>query len=132
MSNRKIRPVRASRLITIQQTIPRAIDRPDADLSRLPLRELPAPQSDPMLNAHNDYLWLYRLGECSVIVTREFGRWHLSIAHPSRYPTWDELAAARYQILPDSVWMIMTLPPRSEYVNCHRFCFQITETEPPK
>jgi len=65
-----------------------------------------------------------------VIVTREFGNWHLSIAHPLRYPTWDEIAEARYRILPDGVTMALLLPPRAEYVNVNPNCFQLFQVDP--
>ncbi len=80
-----------------------------------------------LINGSNSYLRTYRLGECTVIVTREFDRWHLSIAHESRYPSWDEIAEARYRIIPDDVTMGLLLPPKAEYVNIHRNCFQIVE-----
>lgn len=54
-------------------------------------------------------------------------QWHLSIAHPSRYPTWDEIAQARYDLVPDDVTMVMLLPPRREYVNVHKNCFHLHE-----
>ena len=69
----------------------------------------------------------YRWGDCTVIVTREYGEWHLSIAHPDRFPTWDECAVARYRLIPDGVTMAMILPPRRAYVNIHRNCFQMVE-----
>jgi hypothetical protein len=84
-----------------------------------------------LINPLNSYLREYRLGECSVIVTKELGRWHLSIAHPERYPTWDEIAEARYRILPESITVAMLLPPRSEYVNLHNHCFQMHEIDKP-
>lgn len=84
-----------------------------------------------MLNASNSYLRIYSLGECSVIVTKEFGTWHLSVAHPRRYPTWDEIAEARYRVVPDAVTMALVLPPRAEYVNLHENCFQLTEVAGP-
>jgi hypothetical protein len=68
--------------------------------------------------------------ECNaqVLVSRsaEFG-WHLSISHPWRYPTWDEIAAARYALVPDAVTMAMVLPPSDEYVNLHPNCFHLHE-----
>lgn len=75
----------------------------------------------------------FRLAECSVIVAHEpLGRdgsyrWHLSISHASRYPTWDEIAEARYQLLDDDLYMVMVLPPSSEYVNAHPNCFHLHE-----
>jgi hypothetical protein len=56
-----------------------------------------------------------------------FLRWHLSISHPSRYPTWDEIRDARYALLPDDVTMAMLLPPQREYVNLHKNCFHLHE-----
>jgi hypothetical protein len=75
----------------------------------------------------------YTLARCNVIVAREpLGprgelRWHLSISHPDRYPTWDEIAEARYQLLPDEAFMVMILPPSAEYVNACETCFHLHE-----
>lgn len=80
-----------------------------------------------MIDADNSYLRTYSLGGCSVLVTKEFGEWHMNIAHPSRYPTWDEVATARYNAIPDGVTMAMLLPPKDEYVNIHSFCLQAVE-----
>jgi hypothetical protein len=101
---------------------------------KLPWREVPVDLLDSrarrmMVNEANAYLRAYRLGECSVIVTRELGKWHLSIAHPRRYPTWDEVAQARYNALPAKLWVAMILPPPAHYVNVHEFCFQLIETD---
>jgi hypothetical protein len=54
--------------------------------------------------------------------------WHMSISHPDRYPTWDEIANARYKLLPADSEFAMMLPPPSEYVNLHNFCFHLHET----
>ncbi len=59
----------------------------------------------------------YRMGECSIIVSRSDAGWHISIAHPSRYPSWDEIAHARYKLVPNDVCLAMLLPPQEEYVN---------------
>jgi len=56
-------------------------------------------------------------------------RWHLSIAHHHRYPTWDEIRDIRYVLVPDDVTVAMFLPPRGEYVNEHEFCFHLYEVE---
>jgi hypothetical protein len=64
-----------------------------------------------------------RLDECTILVAREpLGpngelRWHLSISHPSRYPSWDEIKVARYTLTPPEITMSMLLPPLDEYVN---------------
>jgi hypothetical protein len=66
----------------------------------------------------------YRMGLCSILISHSKYGWHFSIAHPKRYPTWDEVAKVRYELIPDNVNMAMILPPRSEYVNIHNYCFQ--------
>lgn len=55
------------------------------------------------------------------------GRWHLSVAHPERLPTWAEVSDARYRLVPDSATMVMILPPMAEYVNVHQYCFHLHE-----
>ena len=79
----------------------------------------------------------YVLNSCSVFVAIEpvtergivRQRWHLSIAHRSRYPTWDEIKTARYELVPGNVTMAMILPPKSEYVNLHNNCFHLHEID---
>jgi hypothetical protein len=56
-------------------------------------------------------------------------RWHLSISHARRNPTWEEIREARYALVPDEVTVAMFLPPRAEYVNAHPFCFHLYEVE---
>lgn len=68
----------------------------------------------------------FMFGECSVIVGLEAG-WHLSIAHPKRNPTYDEIKEARYKFLPDDVHMAMIFPPRREFINVHSHCFHLWE-----
>lgn len=61
--------------------------------------------------------------------------WHISISHrtntnppkPGRYPTWDEIRAAREAFTPDEVTMALLLPPRAEYVNTHPTTFHLWE-----
>ncbi|MBC7340918.1 MAG: hypothetical protein H5U02_00430 [Clostridia bacterium] len=70
----------------------------------------------------------YLFGECTVIVGRSEGAgWHLSISHPTRYPTWSEIRDARYRFIPDEVTMAMFLPPKREYVNVDKNCFHLFE-----
>jgi hypothetical protein len=64
---------------------------------------------------------------CRIIVNKEGGLWHLSISHPERNPTWEEIRDSRYELLPDGAHMAMILPPKSQYVNIHRFCFHLFE-----
>lgn len=73
---------------------------------------------------------LYELSECSILVSPplddSYG-WHMSIAHHKRYPTWDEIAKARYELLPQDRTYVMVLPKPDDYINVHNFCFQVWE-----
>lgn len=67
-------------------------------------------------------------GDLRVFVAKEPPNgWHLSISHPRRYPTWDEIADARYSLAPPNITMAMLLPPPSEYVNAHKTTFHLHE-----
>lgn len=65
----------------------------------------------------------YMIGNCQVFVTLEPAGhgglllWHLSISHPRRHPTWDEIKWARYRLLPHGLNFAIFLPPPDEYVN---------------
>ena len=68
----------------------------------------------------------YRMGGCIIFLGTIPGQGlHMSIAHPTRYPTWDEVADARYALIPDDVTMAMVLPPSSQYVNLYPNCFHL-------
>lgn len=77
----------------------------------------------------------YEMGSCRIIVgheATEYGkRWHLSISHPTRYPKWDEIKAARMRYVPHNVTMAMFLPGEQAYVNIHPNCFHLFETREP-
>jgi len=65
---------------------------------------------------------VWAVGECRVIQT---DRRHFSISHADRYPTWDEIACARYALLPSLRDCVMVLPPHDEYANLHPNCFHV-------
>lgn len=72
----------------------------------------------------------YTMGQCFIIVSpplnSEWG-WHLSISHPARYPSWDEVAKARYELLPLDLDFEMPLPSPDKYISVHPNCFQVHE-----
>jgi hypothetical protein len=84
-------------------------------------------------DAGADHVAIWHQRKLTVIVAREpLGpngalRWHLSISHPERYPSYDEIAAARYGLIPDRAYMVMILPPRSAYVNLHQHTMHLHE-----
>jgi hypothetical protein len=81
-------------------------------------------------------------GELRVIVADEpqAGGWHMSISHmrrakggdwvADRYPSWDEIADARYGLLPEDMDMVMHLPPPDQYVALHDTTFHLHEHPP--
>lgn len=58
---------------------------------------------------------------------RPFTGYQLSISHPMRLPTWQEVKDARYAMLPNNIVVAMILPPINEYVNIHENCLQMFE-----
>lgn len=76
----------------------------------------------------------YRWGDTAVCVAKESGYWHISISCPYRYPTWDEIFTAWYDLVPDAADIngAIILPRKSEYINLHPNCFhvhQLRDTE---
>jgi hypothetical protein len=74
---------------------------------------------------------LFTWGYCRVLIEHhgEPHGWHLSISCAHRYPTWEEIKAARYDLLPRDITMAMLLPPPDEYVNVHPNCFHLHQIE---
>ena len=116
--------------MAILRGLPTHMNRPDADDERrhLPISEIPV-GPDNLGFPPGEMVKAYRLGECTVIITREFGQWHLSINHAGREPTWAEISQARYRLLPDDITMVMLLPPRREYVNINKNVFQLVQLQ---
>jgi hypothetical protein len=71
----------------------------------------------------------FQLGKCIIFVSQqiETGLYHMSISHPDRYSTWDEVAKARYDLLPPELDMVMHLPSPEQCINIHENCFQLRE-----
>lgn len=74
----------------------------------------------------------YRWGDLLLCVgdAEREGHHHISISHPYRYPTWDEIYTARYDFCPHDIDMAIILPKKSEYVNIHPNCFHVHELKP--
>jgi hypothetical protein len=61
----------------------------------------------------------------------------VSISCKTRYPTWEEIKAAWYELVPGAEERTgaILLPPKAEYVNLHSNCFhvyELSEKEAPK
>ena len=73
----------------------------------------------------------YSWGDCRVMAGVDpDGAYHLSISCPSRYPTWEEIKQARYDLCPADIHMAMILPPKTDYVNIHDNCFHLHQIFP--
>lgn len=70
----------------------------------------------------------FMMNGCRIIVCREPAGWHLSISRTNRDPSWDEIATARYRLLPLVPNMVMPLPALADYVNLHPHTFHLIET----
>ena len=77
-------------------------------------------------------------GHLSAIRSREPHGLHLSVSHTNasarrdraeRYPTWDELAHARYELTPVDVDMVMILPAEADYVAHHPTTFHLHQID---
>lgn len=70
----------------------------------------------------------YRWGDTKVCVNHEDKLWHMSISCPHRYPSWDEIYTAWYDLVPGAGLDFngaIFLPRRAEYVNTHPNCFHV-------
>jgi hypothetical protein len=92
---------------------------------RRELREIPLPDEIVQICEPGTKAYLY--GGCRVLISRQQVGWHLSISRTNKLPSWEEVRDIRYALIPDEAVMAMILPPKSEYVNVHEFCFQLYE-----
>lgn len=53
-------------------------------------------------------------------------RWHISLRHKDRVPTWDELARAGHELRP-GVCFVIGVPPRSWWMNVHEDVLHLWE-----
>lgn len=76
-------------------------------------------------------------GHCTILVGREPVpnngglRWHLSIAHPFRLPTWSEIKQARAELLPVDLHFCQPMPPAKYWINAHEYCLHLWEIKDP-
>ncbi|OHD15916.1 MAG: hypothetical protein A2Y38_04590 [Spirochaetes bacterium GWB1_59_5] len=63
---------------------------------------------------------------CTVDVMPNGAPWgHVSVAHPRRYPTWDEIADIKDVFLGPDTTAVHVVPKASEHVNLHPNCFHL-------
>lgn len=54
-------------------------------------------------------------------------RWHISVQHRDRVPSWDELVQAAHDLRPGVVF-VLGVPPRSWWLNAHPRVLHLWET----
>jgi hypothetical protein len=70
----------------------------------------------------------FRYGEVRAILTRQWGRLHLSVSHLKRLPTWDEVAEIWYNhVAKNGEVGALLLPKPENYVNINKFVLQVQE-----
>ena len=93
-----------------------------------------APLTPERIGLDMSRVTVHRYRSCTVFIGREpvdgVPRWHLSMTHPTRYPSWDEINTARMRWIPQDVTMALLLPGEPEYVNVHPRCFHLWELRP--
>lgn len=70
----------------------------------------------------------YKWGDTHVCVSKDDGMWHMSISCPKRYPTWNEIYLAWYELVPgagEDFNGAIVLPRKKEYVDLHPNCFHV-------
>src|SRR4051812_32598087 len=110
------------------------MERKPLDKSTSPWVEITSPIIGDVLT--RAYRRKVKDGDLNVIVGKELQGWHLSISHYSRkdakrYPSWDEVAEARYSLLPDNMVFAMLLPAIQHYVSIHDTTFHLYQIELP-
>jgi hypothetical protein len=99
-------------------------------MKRTSVQDLPYPVevavNSMIANMAEESLRAFTFGDCRVLVgfDQSIG-FHLSISCKDRYPTWDEVAHARYHLIPNEATMAFVLPPMEEYVNIHDYTFHL-------
>ncbi len=63
----------------------------------------------------------WKMDDCIIGLSTEAGRLHLSIRNPRRYPTFDEVKAARDKFLPKDLFFAQVL------IGTTRNCFDLWE-----
>jgi hypothetical protein len=72
----------------------------------------------------------YRSGpmRLTVCFSIDDGSLHMSISHPERYPTWDEIVIVwQWKAGPD-IEGVIVVPRANQYVNLHRNCFHVWQS----
>lgn len=62
---------------------------------------------------------------CQVIASDGAGWEHVSVSLPDRTPTWEEMCIVKSMFWEDCDAVVQFHPPKSEYVNNHKYCLHM-------
>lgn len=69
--------------------------------------------------------WMWQINALRVVASWGGGWDHVSVSHPSRIPTWEEMCWIKGLFFDDEEAAMQLHPPKSEYVNNHSRCLHI-------
>lgn len=100
------------------------------------LLEIPMPEATTRLLPPDATTRAFRFGPCTVLAGRELGRWHMSIAHPRRLPSYDDIKDARAALerigaLDPDAAMAMPFPPRKWWLSVHQYALHLWQIDDP-
>lgn len=73
---------------------------------------------------------VFQKNNLTAAVSIENNLYHISLSHPTRLPKYEELKNARYELLPDNIFMAQIFPPSKEFVNKHKYCLHLWQFHP--
>lgn len=71
------------------------------------------------------FLFSYRGAPLKVMCSDGLGWEHVSVSHPKRCPTWDEMCFIKGLFWDDEEVVMQLHPAKHEYVNIHPFCLHL-------
>lgn len=86
-------------------------------------RDLTHIASENITTGHDGGIWQF--GQLRVVASWGL-RWeHVSVSHPTRCPTWDQMHAMKQRFFHDHEAVMQIHPPERDYVNLHPFCLHL-------
>ena len=76
------------------------------------------------LPSDDGYAAVSRSGRLRIVVSWDGGWDHVSVSHPTRCPTWEEMSYLARHFWPDKAAMQLHVPA-SDHINCHPFCLHL-------
>ncbi len=81
--------------------------------------------STPSIGNNGYFLVRSSTGALKCIVSDELGWEHVSVSRPNRCPTWEEMCLVKDLFWDAEDTVIQFHPPKSEYVNNHKYCLHL-------